>query len=108
MANGPGELVFVSRTGKRITAISDTFQRSVDALGLNDGVTDSRKRVWFHTLRHTFASWLAQSGEFTLQEIQEYMRHDRIEMTERYAHLIPGQKKDKLRLIADRLNGAAA
>lgn len=35
-------------------------------------------------------------------------RHDRIEMTERYAHLIPGQKKDKLKLIASRLEGAAA
>ena len=96
----PGEHVFQSRTGGPITrGISHCFQRAVDKLGLNNGVTDNRMRVRFHTWRHTFASWLAQSGRVTLQELKELMRHERIEMTMRYAHLIPGHQHEKLSII---------
>ena len=66
---------------------------------------DKRKKVWFHTLRHTFASWLAQSGTVTLQELRDIMRHESIAMTERYAHLIPGKAETKTALIGDILAG---
>ena len=92
----PGELIFQRRYGGRIPRVHDVFGRAVDAVGLNDGVEDKRRKVWFHVLRHTFISWLAQSGDFTLLELKEAARHDRIESTMRYAHLIPGGVRDKL------------
>ncbi len=100
----PHERVFQDDQGGPITwGVSCTFDRVVAELGLNDGVTDKRRRVRFHTLRHTFASWLAQSGEVTLHELMEMMRHKRIEMTLRYAHLIPGGGRRKLSIIDDAL-----
>ncbi|MFU8819457.1 MAG: site-specific integrase [Desulfurivibrio sp.] len=58
----PAALVFPGRNGKKIVQISKTFNRAVDRVGLNDGNTDPRQKVTFHTLRHTFASWLVESG----------------------------------------------
>ncbi len=100
----PGEFVFQSTTGGPIKwGVSDAFGRAVDKLGLNEGITDRRNQVWFHTWRHTFASWLAQSGKVTLLELKELMRHKRIEMTERYAHLIPGHQTRSLPIIDETL-----
>ena len=70
----PDALLFKDRHGARIKNISNTFSRAVDALGLNDGITEKPHMVWFHTLRHTFASWLAQSGEVGIYEIKKLMR----------------------------------
>jgi len=100
----PGERIFQSSKGGPIKwGISDAFGRAVDRLGLNKGIDDKRNQVWFHTWRHTFASWLAQSGEVTLLELKELMRHERIETTERYAHLIPGHQIRKLTIIDETL-----
>lgn len=101
----PGQHIFQAKDGGPIRwGISETFDRVVDAIGLNKGITDSRYKVIFHTLRHTFASWLAQSGQVTLHELKELMRHERIEMTLRYAHLIPGKQQAKLAIIDDILD----
>ena len=86
------DLIFKDRRGKKIAQLSDTFNRSVKKLGLNDEVADAQNKVVPHTLRHTFASWLAQQGE-TLLTIKELMGHKDITMTMRYAHLIPDQKR---------------
>lgn len=94
------EPIFQRRGGGRITrGISGTFERSVRRMGWNTPGTPATQRVRFHTWRHTFASWLAQSGQVTLHELKELMRHDRIEMTLRYAHLIPGHQRDSLSII---------
>lgn len=105
----PEEYVFQSRGGKKVTAISETFDRVCVELGLmppheERSQMDTRKKVWFHTLRHTFASWLAQSGKVTIQELKEIMRHSSVDMTERYAHLIPGQAQEKTAVITAILN----
>ena len=55
----PGEPVFKSRGGQRISVVSCTFDRAVDELKLNAGISDRRARIVFHSLRHTYASWLA-------------------------------------------------
>ena len=81
--------IFKSRDGKKIADLSDTFQRTVDKLGFNDGVTDARQKVVFHTLRHTYASWLVMNG-VDLYTTQKLMGHKSNQMTQRYAHLAPG------------------
>ena len=46
-----------------------------------------------HTLRHTFASWLALQGE-SIITIQQLMGHSDPSMTIRYAKLSPSHKRD--------------
>lgn len=89
---GHNDLVFLSANGGRIVQITETFNRVVAALGFNNGVTDPRQKVVFHTLRHTFASWLVEQG-VDLYSVKELMGHGTLTMTERYSHLSP----DKLR-----------
>ena len=80
------ELVFKDRNGKKIRSVSNSFDRVVHDLGLNEGVSDRRQRVVFHSCRHTYASWLVESG-VDLYTVQKLMRHSNFKMTERYAHL---------------------
>ncbi len=96
---GPDALLFPQYDGKKQKRISPTFGRVVAAIGLNAGVTDPREKVCFHTLRHTFASWLAIQGE-SLFVIQQLLGHANIEMTQRYAHLIPDVKQDAVSSLA--------
>ena len=79
-------LVFPGRDGVRIVQISDSFTRAIDKLQLNEGVTDRRQRLTFHSLRHSFASWLAMDG-VDLYHIKELLGHSDLKLTERYSHL---------------------
>ncbi|WP_243439371.1 tyrosine-type recombinase/integrase [Fundidesulfovibrio soli] len=65
-----------------------TFKRAVTELGLNEGREDSRERVCFHTLRHTFASWHVLAGT-DLYTLGKLMGHKTPTMTARYGHLSP-------------------
>lgn len=85
-------LVFPGRGGKVMTGISATYERTVAELGMNNGITDSRGKVVFHTLRHTFASWMVMEG-VPLSEVGELLGHSDLEMTRRYAHLAPEKKR---------------
>lgn len=101
----PGELIFQMRgNGGRIYKTSKTFVRAIEAAGLSS----KTHKVWFHSWRHTFGSWLAQSGQFTLHEIMEYMRHSDDRMTRHYAKLIPGDRRERLGVIKEKLAAAAA
>jgi integrase len=88
----PGEFIFQSKDGGQIKEVSRTFDRVVDQLKLNDGIEDPRQKVVFHSLRHTFASWLALKGE-TIQTIAELLGHRSLAMTQRYAHLTTDHKR---------------
>jgi len=89
---GKADLVFKARHGGKIPEVSKTVLRTINNLKLNEGITDRRQKASFHTLRHTFASWLASQGTPIL-EIKELLGHATLAMTERYAHLIPDQKR---------------
>jgi integrase len=91
-------LVFVSRTGEKIAQAPDAFEKAVERLGFNEGVTDRRQKVVFHTLRHTYASWLVMSG-VDLYTVQRLMGHSTISMTERYSHLAPDHLKKAVSMM---------
>jgi len=98
------ELIFLDRKGKKIIGISNTFDRVVEKLGFNKGVTDSRDKVVAHTLRHTFASWLAMAGEPILT-IKNLMGHSDLNMTMRYAHLSPSHEREAVMRLAETKTG---
>jgi integrase len=80
--------VFLSSNGKQVQDISNSYEQAVERLGFNSNITDRRQKVVFHTLRHTYASWLIMAG-VDLYTVQRLMGHKDITMTQRYAHLAP-------------------
>ena len=113
-------LVFPARDGKKMTNVSDSFSRAVDYLGLNDTgdtfrdangiehpvkITDRRQRIVFHSLRHTYASWLACSGAGQAM-IAELLGHSSLEMSRRYTHLMDDEKKSTMERISKIFNRA--
>lgn len=109
-----GELLFPAKGGGVRKACPDTFVRAVDALGLNntgrsitlpDGrmvpekITDRRRKVVFHTLRHTYASWLARAGEHEIS-LAELLGHTSTAMTKRYSHLMDDARRETARKIS--------
>jgi len=101
----PDAYVFTDAKGSKIKEVTNSFQRVVDRLGLNEGVTDTRQKVVFHTCRHTFASWLAIQGT-PLYTIAKLMGHKSISMSERYSHLSPDHKRDAVNGLEAALNGS--
>ena len=91
-----GDLIFRNRQGQQITEVSRTFDRVVDELGFNKGITDNRQKVVFHTCRHTFASNLAIQGT-PLHVIAELTGHRQISMVQRYSHLSPDVKRTAIK-----------
>lgn len=84
-----GGMLF-SEKGVPVNPYARHFRNAVAACGFNRGVTDRRAQVCFHSLRHTFASWLVQAGT-PLSLVGNLLGHASHRMTLRYAHLSPGQ-----------------
>jgi len=92
----PGGLIFRDRWhGEKIRFVSKTFDRVIDSLGFNKGIKDPRQKVVFHSLRHTFASWLAIQGS-PLLTISKLMGHRSLAMVQRYAHLSPDSERAEI------------
>lgn len=92
------QLVYPAPGGEVRREISRIYERVVNDLGFNEGVSDRRDRVVFHTLRHTYASWLVQAGE-SIYTIKDLMGHSTLVMTERYSHLAPENKRQTVKTI---------
>lgn len=60
---------------------SKKFKAYVRCTGLSEELT-------FHSLRHSYASWLIQAGA-DIYEVKELLGHASVETTQRYAHLAP-------------------
>lgn len=84
----PDDLIFPDRNGKKMVQVSAVFGRTINELKLNEKITDPRMRVCFHSLRHTFASWLVERGT-DLFQVSKLLGHSTIALTERYSHLRP-------------------
>src|SRR5258708_37802793 len=61
------------------------------------------QELHFHSLRHTFASWLVQDG-VSLYEVQKLLGHSNISITEVYSHLQPETLHSTVNRIAAPLN----
>ena len=96
----PQTLLFPDRDGGQRKEVPPIFKRTVDRMGLNEGVTDRRDRLVFHSLRHSYASWLAEAG-VSPQVIRERMRHKTLIMTDRYMHLAPDAGRGTVAVIGE-------
>ncbi len=63
----------------------------------------SNDALHFHSLRHTFASWLVQAGT-SIFEVQKLLGHSDIKVTEAYSHLQPENLHGTVNRIKLRLN----
>lgn len=92
--------LFPSRKGTQLPPESATnsFARAVVDAKLNPINVDRRHKVVFHTLRHTYCSWLAMEG-VPLYVIGEMVGHSSTEMTKRYSHLCPDKKSQTVNLV---------
>jgi integrase len=82
----PSELVFKNKFGDKVGWLSKAFKKTVDSIGLNDGIVDPREKICFHSLRHSFCSWAVMSGT-PIYLIGKAVGHRTTSMTERYSHL---------------------
>jgi integrase len=73
--------VFPSSTGAFYTTFENTWKRLKKRLALP---------YRFHDIRHSFASYLASSGQVDILTLKELLGHRELKMTQRYAHLING------------------
>jgi site-specific recombinase XerD len=79
------EYVFTNRGSKIAESwLSHRFKHYVRLAKLENA------RLHFHSLRHTFASWLVQDG-VSLYEVQKLLGHSSIDVTQIYSHLQPEQ-----------------
>jgi len=102
----PSEFVFKNRKGKKIQAVSNAFDKAILNLGLNDGITDPRHKLTFHSLRHSFASHLVEAGT-PLSVVKELLGHSTLKMTERYAHVGPGLARQAMQDLEASIQRAA-
>jgi integrase len=107
----PGQHVFVHMPSKKdgqekpFPAIPLTYSRIVKELGLNEGVTDPRDKVVFHTLRHTYASWLVEQGA-NIRLVGDLLGHKTLIMTTRYAHVSADAQRQAVAALSKSLTPA--
>jgi integrase len=89
-----GEIVFCNDDGSKLQP--GQFHEILWAAQKKAGL----RRIKWHELRHSYASILTTGGA-PLRVVQSLLGHSSIKMTERYAHLAPGQSGAFMHLLAD-------
>ncbi|EMG37159.1 site-specific recombinase XerD [Desulfocurvibacter africanus PCS] len=87
----PGDHVFVNRDGKPWRECPSVFRKALKKLGLNEGHTDRRDILVFHSLRHTAASFMMAAG-IDPKTIQELFGWSTMQMLARYTHVLDETK----------------
>jgi len=90
--------IFTNSLDKKIDRLSKTWQIVVDNVIDGNKEAQSKQRITIHSLRHTHASWLAMNG-LDILHIKEQLGHKTLDMTMRYAHLIPNKRHEATQLI---------
>jgi integrase len=83
----PRGLMFPTRRGALRTKAPKVWAKVQERFGVR---TRLGRRVWWHLLRHTFASSLVAGwwgGRRALDEVRTLMGHSSVKVTEMYAHL---------------------
>lgn len=70
------------------------MRRITDKLKYNEGVTDPRNLVVWHTLRHTYATRMLEAG-IDIYTLKELMGHASVTTTEIYLHLCDRAKREQ-------------
>ena len=83
-----------SRTGSHISTIYAVWDRVREQVGLKD--------VRLHDLRHSFASFLVNSG-CSLYEVQKILGHQNPKVTTRYAHLAQDSLLRAANIVGEKL-----
>jgi len=91
--------VFLDTNGSHMLRMPRQWQLLVDDM-IECNTTAGKYRITVHSLRHTHASWMALAGADILQ-IKEQLGHKKLDMTLRYAHLIPNQRHEVIKGIFD-------
>ena len=93
--------VFCNQDGTQRKDIRSLYNRVREKAALPD---DFRP---LHGLRHTFASWLASSGQVGMYDLQKLLTHSDPKMTQRYSHLSDEAMK-RAAAVSDTLYDLAA
>jgi len=91
--NNESNRIITNSKGGIILRMPNYFLTAVEVVIPGNRKQENKHKVTAHSLRHTHASWLAQSGLDILQ-IKEQLGHKDLTMTLRYSHLIPNTRHE--------------
>lgn len=89
--NKVNDNVIVNSAGGIVLRMPKEFLVALNIVIEDNDKKDRKNKITAHSLRHTHASWLAEAGLDILQ-IKEQLGHKNLDMTMRYAHLIPNKR----------------
>ncbi|MCK9228809.1 MAG: site-specific integrase [Syntrophorhabdaceae bacterium] len=84
----PDGFIFPKRSAadEAMDKVSKSFADTIEELKLNDGITDRKQKITFHSLRHTYATHLYENTH-DLYLTQRSLGHSTSTMTARYAKM---------------------